>query len=520
MQHLSNAYHKVQIYWWYFWEYLRFVDFASIRQALQYAISGRCHSEDRLVHSRMGTFACRKNTTDFMYANYNYERKVKKFIRKNLSNYDTFLDVGACIGDYSIWMAGQGYKCLTFEPVPANYKVLQKNLALNKVKGKVHSFPWGLGSHQETVNFEVRPHNKGASKVLREFKPTQVDDENFGTIQSLDGALPKLPLNNNDRVLMKLDVEGMEGEVLKGAEEFIKNCPQLMIIIEATISDQSSIVALLDQWGDFTYQAIDQHNFAAIKQSSAMVEYTQAEDLKRMNFIVTQVAEHTSKDAKILDVGCGNGNMSLALGANGCEVLGVDISPKAIFYAQKRNPYPNVFFAVKDVNTLIADGKKYDAIVCSEVLEHLQHPEKLLQEIRKLLTPNGVLVVTVPNGKGPRERLVTRPVQWLYAHQPKLWSLLTRIKARLGYQNTTTQSLAEDLQHVQFFSKRALRKLAKAEGFEIKTWKAANFIEAVFPLSFLTKRWKALQRFDCQVADKLPVGWSSGFYMVWKANQE
>ncbi len=519
MQHLSNAYHKIQIYWWYFWEYLRFVDFASIRQALQYAIWGRCHSEDRLVHSRLGTFACRKNTTDFMYANYNYERKVKRFIKKHLSTYDTFLDVGACIGDYSIWMAKQGYKCLTFEPVPTNYEILQKNITLNALEGQVHSFPWGLGTQQETVSFEVRPHNKGVSKVTRALKPTEGFAQNFGKIQSLDSALPQLPLTQGDRVLMKLDVEGMESEVLKGAEKFIKSCSQLMIIIEATISDQSSIVALLDQWGNFTYQAVDQHNFVAIKQSTTTVEYTQAEDLKRMNFIVDQVVQHTSKDAKILDVGCGNGNMSLALGAKGCEVLGIDISPEAIDYAQERNTYSNVSFAVKDVNTLVANGKKYDAIVCSEVLEHLPHPEKLLQEIRKLLTPNGVLVVTVPNGKGPRERLVTQPVQWLHAHQPKLWSMLTRVKASLGYKNTTTQSLAENLQHIQFFSRKALRKLATVEGFEIKTWKSANFIEAVFPLSFITKRWKTLQCLDCQVADKLPVGWSSGFYMVWKAQR-
>ena len=516
MQQLSNTYHKIQIYWWYFWEYLRFVDFASIRQALQYAIWGKCHSEDRVVHSRMGTFACRKNTTDFMYANYNYERKVKKFIHKHIKEYNTFLDVGACIGDYSIWMAKQGYKCLTFEPVPANYEILQKNIQLNALSEQVHSFPWGLGTRQETVNFEVRPHNKGASKVVRVSENTVVMEQNQGAIHSLDGTLNELPLNKNDRVLMKLDVEGMEGDVLKGAAEFIKNCPQLMIIIEATISDQSTIIKLLNQWGDFHYQAIDQHNFAAIKQPPAKVEYTQVEDLKRMNFIVNQVLQNTSKDAKVLDVGCGNGNMSLALGANGCQVLGVDISPKAIFYAQKRNPYPNVFFAVKDVNTLIANSKKYDAIVCSEVLEHLDRPEKLLQELCKLLTPNGVLVVTVPNGKGPRERLVTRPVQWLYAHQPRLWNVLTHLKSTLGYQNTTTQSLAADLQHVQFFSRKALHKLAQAEGFEIHTWQSANFMEAVFPFSFFTKRWKALQRLDCQLADKLPTSWSSGFYMVWK----
>ncbi len=269
MKSLFNVYHKTQVYWWYFWEYLRFVDFTSIRQALQYAVWGSCHSKDRLIHSRLGTFACRKNTTDFMYTNYNYERKVKKFIQKHLSSYDTFLDVGACIGDYSIWMAKQGYKCLTFEPVPANYETLQKNLSLNALEDQVHSFPWGLGAQPETVNFEVRAHNKGASRVLRESETNPIHEHDFGTIQSLDDALPRLPLSENDRVLMKLDVEGMEGEALRGAQNFIKNCPQLMIIIEATISDQNSLVNLLNQWGNFSYQAVDQYNFVAIKQSSS-----------------------------------------------------------------------------------------------------------------------------------------------------------------------------------------------------------------------------------------------------------
>lgn len=235
-----------------------------------------------------------------------------------------------------------------------------------------------------------------------------------------------------------------------------------------------------------------------------------------MNFIVNQVLENTDTSANILDVGCGNGNMSLALGAKGCKVLGADISPQSIEYAQNRNPYPNVSFMVKDVSTLIADHQIYDAIVCSEVLEHLTQPANLLKELYQVLDDNGVLVVTVPNGKGPRERLITKPTQWLYNNQQWLWKGLTKFKSLLGYKNTTTQSHAEDLQHIQFFSMTALKKLANENGFEIHTIAKANFMEAVFPFSLLTKRWKYLQKLDCQLADKLPLAFTSGFYTVWR----
>ena len=517
MQQITKTYHKVQIYWWYFWEYLLFIDLKSIGNALRYVVSKKSNSTDRLVHSRMGLFICRKNTTDFMYANYNYERKVKKFIQKRINEYDTFLDVGACIGDYSIWLAKQGYKCLTFEPVPANFQVLQQNIALNDLTENIHSFQLGLGSQQEEVHFEVRNDNKGASRAIRNGE-TPGNSQNSAQILPLDSLTAKVPLNTTDRVLIKLDVEGMESEALKGAAHFIQNCAQLMIIIESSISDQASLKQLINQWGEFSYHQVDEHNFAAIKQPAQpySVEYSQVEDLKRMNFIVNQVLVNTDSAAKVLDVGCGNGNMSIALGGKGCNVLGIDISPQSIEYAQQRNTLSNVSFKVVDASTLVASNQKYEAIVCSEVLEHLDEPQNLLHELRQVLTGNGVLVVTVPNGKGPRETLITRPVQWLYRNVPKMWVILTKIKALMGYKNVTTQSHAENLEHVQFFSFKALKALAKDRGFEIHVIKKANFIESVFPFSLLTKHWKYLQKLDSKAADKLPLRFTSGFYMVWK----
>jgi 2-polyprenyl-3-methyl-5-hydroxy-6-metoxy-1,4-benzoquinol methylase len=81
--------------------------------------------------------------------------------------------------------------------------------------------------------------------------------------------------------------------------------------------------------------------------------------------------------------------------------------------SKKRGPsikFPNVRFDVVSAERLVADGHRYHAIICSEVLEHLHDPGKLLSVLHQSLQDNGILIVTVPNGNGPRELFVTRPV--------------------------------------------------------------------------------------------------------------
>jgi hypothetical protein len=84
----------------------------------------------------------------------------------------------------------------------------------------------------------------------------------------------------------------------------------------------------------------------------------------------------------------------------------------------------------------------------------------------------------------------------------------------LGYRGTTIQSNASSLEHIQFFSLTSLRNLAQNAGFQLIEIRPANFIEAIFPLSLITKVIKPLQKLDCRFADVLPVTWSSGFYTV------
>jgi len=248
------------------------------------------------------------------------------------------------------------------------------------------------------------------------------------------------------------------------------------------------------------------------------MEFERVADIKRLNFIIEILHKHLPSGAEVLDVGCGNGVISRALGEKGFNVKGVDISEKAIEKARTLNRFPNVSFEVKSAEQLAADGQQYHAIICSEVLEHLQQPGQLLSVLHQSLHDEGVLIVTVPNGQGPRELFVTRPVIALQRKNNWVWKLLQGTKRLFGYKGTTVQSSAEDLTHIQFFTQSSLKKLAQRSRFRIEQFGKTNFVEDVFPFSLLTKRIKALQKLDCWIAEFLPYRLTGGFLSVWKKN--
>jgi 2-polyprenyl-3-methyl-5-hydroxy-6-metoxy-1,4-benzoquinol methylase len=246
------------------------------------------------------------------------------------------------------------------------------------------------------------------------------------------------------------------------------------------------------------------------------MEFERVADIKRLNFIIEVLRARLPKGAEVLDVGCGNGVISRSLGENGFNVRGIDVSDKAIAKARSLNTLPNVRFEVVSAEQLVAEGSRYYAVICSEVLEHLEDPGRLLQVLNQSLHPEGILVVTVPNGKGPRESLVTRPYIHLQQKSDWRWKLMLKLKGLFGYKGTTVQSDAENLTHIQFFTKSSLEQLAFAHQFKIVRFGKTNFIEDVFPFSFITKKIKALQKWDCALAELLPYHMTGGFVTVWE----
>jgi len=251
-----------------------------------------------------------------------------------------------------------------------------------------------------------------------------------------------------------------------------------------------------------------------MQEKVKVYEFERIADRKRIKFITDFLKSALPANASILDVGCGNGVISRHLGRFGFKVTGIDVSEKAIEKARSLNQFSNVKFMRENAEDLIARGMKFDAIICSEVLEHLNDPDALLTVLNKSLSRNGKLIITIPNGNGPRESLVTKPVLKLRNKNNWMWKLIVAVKKRLGYSGATVQSDAENLDHIQFFSKKDIQHLSLKHNLKIIRFGKANFIEDVFPFSFFAKRIKVLQRLDCRLADWLPYYFTGGFFFV------
>ncbi len=99
----------------------------------------------------------------------------------------------------------------------------------------------------------------------------------------------------------------------------------------------------------------------------------------------------------VLDVGCGVGYGTRLLRRRTAPVTGIDRSPTAVAYARARFGAPGLDYVVADARALPFGAARFDGIVCFEVLEHLREQGEVLCELRRVLAPAGLLVLSTPN---------------------------------------------------------------------------------------------------------------------------
>ena len=89
------------------------------------------------------------------------------------------------------------------------------------------------------------------------------------------------------------------------------------------------------------------------------------------------------KKANVIDIGCGDGFALKFLRKNfNYDFTGFDISPDTIRFAKKLNP--NVKFIQGDIHKMPFDNRSFDIVVNLQVLEHLENPEKAINEMKRV----------------------------------------------------------------------------------------------------------------------------------------
>jgi FkbM family methyltransferase len=134
------------------------------------------------------------------------------------------LDIGANFGYYSLALANflrSDCTVYAFEPNPGTYQTLCDNISLNNLGNVIHPRAMGLSDFDGEVSFVEPVGNAGATTLVKG-KGVQV--------KTLDSFVHE---NNLPRVdLIKIDVEGMERSVLRGARHLFENIPAPPILIE------------------------------------------------------------------------------------------------------------------------------------------------------------------------------------------------------------------------------------------------------------------------------------------------
>ncbi|MCX6283603.1 MAG: FkbM family methyltransferase [Bacteroidetes bacterium] len=261
---------KIRTFLRYVTDYLKFGEFYFLLTSIRYVLTKKANPAKRIYKSSLGSFQTRKGTLDFQFLNYAYEWNVKRFVLQHYKDYNLFFDIGANVGTYSFLLARKGIPCHAFEPIRENCESIMQNIERNGLNGLITAHMYGLGSKTSEEDFIFESKNTGASHLASIHTDYVETKGEVGTIvraeiKTLDSVLSTINYSNEDKILIKIDAEGMEIDVLQGGKEFIRKHPHFLIVMESKHSGAGRIKEYLKTVGNFIYLEVDAENMAIMK---------------------------------------------------------------------------------------------------------------------------------------------------------------------------------------------------------------------------------------------------------------
>jgi FkbM family methyltransferase len=183
-----------------------------------------------------------------------YELETLGFLRTHYKQFDHIIDIGSNIGNHMLYYCNYlaPKKVYCFEPNLFNRNQLEQNVSLNHLNKVVTVYPFALGATiGKGVQTDFSLGNTGMNRID---KLSDADsDEEAVDIRSLDS------LNIPQANFMKIDVEGFEVEVLKGAGETIKRCKPV-VMVEVFETNRPEVEVLMQGYGYKKFITLEDYN--------------------------------------------------------------------------------------------------------------------------------------------------------------------------------------------------------------------------------------------------------------------
>jgi len=179
----------------------------------------------------------------------------------------------------------------------------------------------------------------------------------------------------------------------------------------------------------------------------------------RIKKVINIISQHKGK--RLLDIGCGTGNITVKLKDFIDEIHAIEISGRAVKAAKEKGV--NASQLDIDEKNLPFNNNFFDIIFCGELIEHVFDPDHLLDEIYRTLKPKGIAVITTPNLANYLNRLTL-----LFGFHPYFTS------TGLRYNTGKFFGKGYPCPHITVFALRSLKELLRLHNFQIKKIIGAN----------------------------------------------
>lgn len=213
------------------------------------------------------------------------------------------------------------------------------------------------------------------------------------------------------------------------------------------------------------------------------------------------IANKIDSGEKVLEIGCGEGVLSVMLAKKGVNVVATDISEPNILaakkYAESEGVGSRIIFLIADAENLPFPDDSFPVVVADNVLEHIPHFERGLAEVRRVMQKKAI--IALPTG--------CNPSAWCLLGGDVYWKLTkkTPVAIFIGFfrfiKNIFSEGVNEgyagksDIPHVWRYP-WVMRKQLKQAGFNIVSFEAATFSLPYFnffiPLIAFLDRFKKI----------------------------
>jgi ubiquinone/menaquinone biosynthesis C-methylase UbiE len=193
---------------------------------------------------------------------------------------------------------------------------------------------------------------------------------------------------------------------------------------------------------------------------------------RQFTWDVEPLSKYVLDGDRILDLGCGNGRLLKVFKEQKIDYFGLDASEKLIKIARKE--YPKSKFKVGDILSLPFPDNFFDKVFVIRTLHHVPSQKLRLQalkEIRRVLKPGGILILTVWNVWGLRYKInLLRVIKYSFL------KIIGRSKLDFGDAFIPWWKLGEKTsRYFHFFTKRELKNLVEKSNFKTEKMWSSKF---------------------------------------------